>query len=71
MSAIPAAPSTRDSDHGLCRQVDWGLIARELNGLNVITTARQRKQLSKDFYWYSPILTELLGGCVVGGANIA
>jgi len=44
--------------------VDWEAVKRDLHGLNVITAPNQRKQLSKDFYWYSPILTERLAGCV-------
>ena len=61
---IPSAPSTRDRDHGVSRDVDWAAVARELQGLNLITAPRQRKQLSKDFYWYSPILNEQLSACV-------
>ncbi len=30
----------------------------------MITAPAQRKQLSKDFYWYSPILSAQLSGCV-------
>ena len=60
---IPTAPSTRDSDYGVRRDVDWAQIAREMVGLNIITAPRQRKQLSKDFYWYSPILSAQLDGC--------
>jgi len=44
--------------------VDWEAVKRDLHGLNVITAPNQRKQLSKDFYWYSPILTEQLAGCL-------
>ncbi|MGO4392677.1 FAD-binding oxidoreductase [Variovorax sp. M-6] len=44
--------------------VDWDAVRRDLHGLNVIASPSQRKQLSKDFYWYSPILTEQLAGCV-------
>ena len=44
--------------------VDWEAVKRDLHGLNLITAPNQRKQLSKDFYWYSPILTERLAGCV-------
>jgi FAD/FMN-containing dehydrogenase len=49
----PAAPAT-----------DWEAVARDLHGLNVIASPGQRKQLSRDFYWYSPILTAQLAGCV-------
>ena len=52
------------SDSELRRAVDWDAVQHELQGLNVISDLRQRKQLSKDFYWYSPILTEQLAGCV-------
>ncbi|MBO9648056.1 MAG: FAD-binding oxidoreductase [Variovorax sp.] len=44
--------------------VDWEAVKRDLHGLNVIVSPGQRKQLSKDFYWYSPILTQQLAGCV-------
>jgi len=44
--------------------VDWDAVRQDLRGLNVITAPGQRKQLSKDFYWYSPILTAQLAGCV-------
>ncbi|MDM0027604.1 FAD-binding oxidoreductase [Variovorax saccharolyticus] len=44
--------------------IDWEAVKRDLHGLNVIESPNQRKQLSKDFYWYSPILTEQLAGCV-------
>lgn len=44
--------------------VDWEAVKHDLRGLNVITAPNQRKQLSKDFYWYSPILSEQLAGCV-------
>ncbi|QFZ82705.1 FAD-binding protein [Variovorax paradoxus] len=44
--------------------VDWDAVREDLRGLNVIATPSQRKQLSKDFYWYSPILTAQLAGCV-------
>ena len=44
--------------------VDWDAVREDLRGLNVITAPGQRKQLSKDFYWYSPILTAQLAGCV-------
>ena len=61
---IPSAPSTHDRDYGVSRDVDWAAVARELHGLNMVTAPRQRKQLSKDFYWYSPILNEQLSQCV-------
>ncbi|QNN59073.1 FAD-binding oxidoreductase [Diaphorobacter ruginosibacter] len=44
--------------------VDWEAVRAELAGLHVITASSQRKQLSKDFYWYSPILTAQLSQCV-------
>jgi hypothetical protein len=44
--------------------IDWKAVKHDLHGLNVIESSNQRKQLSKDFYWYSPILTERLAGCV-------
>jgi hypothetical protein len=63
-TSIPPPPSHRAEDHGLNPAPDWGRIAAELAGLNVITTARQRKTLSKDFYWYSPVLAEELRDCI-------
>ncbi|MDM0115325.1 FAD-binding oxidoreductase [Variovorax sp. J22R133] len=48
------------------KAVDWDAVRRDLHGLNLITAAGSRKQLSRDFYWYSPILTEQLAGCVAG-----
>lgn len=44
--------------------VDWDAVCADLRGLNLVTAPAQRKQLSKDFYWYSPILTAQLAGCV-------
>jgi FAD/FMN-containing dehydrogenase len=44
--------------------VDWDAVREDLRGLNLVTAPSQRKQLSKDFYWYSPILTAQLAGCV-------
>jgi FAD/FMN-containing dehydrogenase len=62
-TAIPAPPSTRAEDHGLRSGIDWAAVAQELRGLNLITAPRQRRQLSRDFHWYSPILAEQLAGC--------
>jgi len=62
--AVPVPPSHHPADHGLNAHPDWGRIAAELHGLNVITQPRQRKALSKDFYWYSPILAAELRDCV-------
>src|SRR6218665_3345387 len=44
--------------------VDWDAVRAELHGLHLITAPGQRKQLSKDFYWYSPILSAQLDHCV-------
>ena len=44
--------------------IDWDAVRADLHGLNLITAPSQRKQLSKDFYWYSPILTAQLANCV-------
>ena len=44
--------------------VDWEAVRADLRGLNLVTAPAQRKQLSKDFYWYSPILSAQLAGCV-------
>lgn len=61
---IPSAPSTRDRDYGVSRDADWAAVARDLRGLNLVTAMRQRRQLSRDFHWYSPILAEQLSACV-------
>ncbi|MDM0075076.1 FAD-binding oxidoreductase [Variovorax sp. J2P1-59] len=53
-----------ERDRPVAETIDWDAVARDLHGLNVIASPGQRKQLSKDFYWYSPILTEQLAGCV-------
>jgi len=53
-----------ERDRPAAQAVDWDAVARDLHGLNVIVSPGQRKQLSKDFYWYSPILTAQLAGCV-------
>ncbi len=44
--------------------VNWDAVRKDLRGLNLITAPNLRKQLSKDFYWYSPILTAQLAACV-------
>lgn len=44
--------------------VDWDAVRAGLRGLNLITAPGQRRQLSKDFYWYSPILSAQLAGCM-------
>ena len=43
---------------------DWDAVRRDLRGLNLIEARSQRKQLSKDFYWYSPILSAQLDDCI-------
>jgi FAD/FMN-containing dehydrogenase len=60
---IPPHPSTRAADHGLRDDIDWAAVARDLAGLNLVTDARSRQQLSRDFYWYSPALSAHLDGC--------
>ena len=37
---------------------------REVNNLEIIENQSDVKRLSKDFYNYSPILTEKLDGCI-------
>ena len=37
---------------------------REVNNLEIIESQSDVKRLSKDFYNYSPILTEKLDGCI-------
>lgn len=46
------------------RAVDWDAVRDDLRGLNLITAPGQRRQLSRDFYWYSPILSAQLAHCV-------
>ncbi|MEG1203383.1 MAG: FAD-binding oxidoreductase, partial [Comamonas sp.] len=46
------------------KPVDWSAVQHDLQGLNLLTSLSQRKQASKDFYWYSPILTEQLKDCL-------
>ena len=62
---IPEAPPLGHTGfaHNLS-SVDWAQVQAELQGLDVVTGLPQRRQLSKDFYWYSPVLTELLAPCV-------
>jgi FAD/FMN-containing dehydrogenase len=60
----PVTSPKLDPETGVNRHADWSAIARELHGLNLITGERQRRALSKDFHWYSPILAEQLAGCV-------
>ena len=40
--------------------IDWTAVAHDLTGLNLITAPGTRKRLSRDFHWYSPILTAQL-----------
>jgi FAD/FMN-containing dehydrogenase len=61
---IPEPPPHGAAAHGLPVQPDWAAVARELHGLNLITAPRQRKALSRDFHWYSPILEAELADCV-------
>ena len=61
---IPTPPSHRAANHGLNDAVDWPQVAHELQGLNVLSSARALKSLSKDFHWYSPVLAEELRDCV-------
>jgi len=61
---IPTPPPHGPAAHGLPPQVDWAAVARELQGLNLVTAPRQRRALSRDFHWYSPILEAELAGCV-------
>ena len=61
---IPTPPSHRAADHGLNDAVDWPQVARELHGLNVLSSPRALKSLSKDFHWYSPVLVAELRDCV-------
>jgi len=63
-SPVPVPPSHRAEDHGLDPAPDWARVARELHGLDVLSQPRQRRALSKDFFWYSPILADELRDCV-------
>lgn len=62
-TSIPTPPSQRATDHGLNPAVDWARVGDELQGLNLIAAPRALKSLSKDFYWYSPVLADELRDC--------
>lgn len=64
MQESPMDSALMEREPPVAAATDWDAVARELRGLNVIRAAGQRKQLSRDFYWYSPILTGQLAGCV-------
>ncbi len=42
------------------REIDWQAFRNELNGVSVIDDARTVKTRSGDYFWYSPILDDLL-----------
>jgi FAD/FMN-containing dehydrogenase len=44
----------------LGRAVDWAALDADLAGLNVLSSVRELKAHSRDFYWYSPILSQAL-----------
>ena len=46
------------------KPVDWEAVREDLRGLNLVTAPGPRRQLSRDFYWYSPILSAQLDGCL-------
>lgn len=46
------------------QRVDWLAVRQALTGLECVEAPRERRRLSKDFYWYSPILTAQLDDCV-------
>jgi hypothetical protein len=52
---IPPLPSRQPADHGLRAGIDWAAVSADLHGLHVVRAPRERKPLSRDFYWYSPI----------------
>lgn len=58
--SIPAPPSQCAQHYGLSSHFDWEQIAQDLAGLDVVREPRTRKALSRDYYWYSPILDEEL-----------
>jgi len=63
--SIPAAPPIGHAGFAYdLSRVDWQQVQAELQGLDVITRLPQRRQLSKDFFWYSPVLVDLLADCV-------
>lgn len=43
--------------------VDWAAVAHELRGLHLVSQPAQRRRLSRDCHWYSPILAAQLAGC--------
>ncbi len=64
VETIPPVPSRLAADHGLAGAIAWAAVESELQGLHLITSPRERKPLSRDFYWYSPILSAGLDGCL-------
>lgn len=62
--SIPAPPSHCAQHYGLDASFDWERIAQDLQGLDTVREPRTRKTLSRDYYWYSPILDAELQGCV-------
>lgn len=52
------------NEHRAASAVDWQAVRQDLRGLNLIEAAGRRKQLSRDFYWYSPVLSAQLDSCI-------
>jgi FAD/FMN-containing dehydrogenase len=44
------------------RAIDWDAVDTDLAGLNLLRSPREIKAHSRDFYWYSPILSAGLDG---------
>ncbi|MGO4391204.1 FAD-binding oxidoreductase [Variovorax sp. M-6] len=59
MNAVASIPHPGRALHDP-RPIDWAAVAHDLAGLNLITAPGTRKRLSRDFHWYSPILTAQL-----------
>lgn len=57
---IPLPPSQSAQSYGLPSTFDWEQIALDLQGLDIVRELRTRKTLSRDYYWYSPILEQEL-----------
>ncbi|MCU0968557.1 MAG: FAD-binding oxidoreductase [Rubrivivax sp.] len=62
--ALPLPPALGPAAHGLRPDVDWSAVARDLQGLHLVTDEPARRRLSRDFHWYSPILAGQLRDCV-------